>query len=207
VNRTVTATDVEELLCPSTEARPGTYTTDYNTIVDVDRTKYCGVEKQKRALDKLAGLLTDTPTKVARVSDGMSKTYMLFESAGRPNHYVSNRRLQAVLYEEYTNLKGPGLGGPTGYQWADGGTQTNGSDGLYGVLNIRPWDVNYAKNTCGLGSLLNCDNYQGVYSFHSSGCNIAIGDGSVSFVTENIDPDTFITMFTRGAGDTSAEQQ
>lgn len=209
-NRVATSRDLEQFICPSTEARPQSYTTDYNVIVDVDRTKYCAFQtanpSQPRQLDKLAGLLTDSPVKISRVADGMSKTFMLFESAGRPNHYVANRKLQGVLYEEYTDLKAPGVGGgPTGYQWADGGYAADGSDGLYAVLNMRPWDPHYSANSCGLTTPMNCDNYQGVYSFHSGGCNIALGDGSVSFVTESVDPNSFISMFTRGAGDQATE--
>jgi prepilin-type processing-associated H-X9-DG protein len=48
---------------------------------------------------------------------------------------------------------------------------------------------------------MNCDNYQDVYSFHSGGCNVALGDGSVSFVADAVDVDSFVSMFTRAADD------
>ena len=127
VNLTVTAKDLDGLLCPSTEGRPGSYTTDYGFISSIDGTKYCQLETAgtvsvKRSTDRLVGMISDTATTIRKVSDGLSKTYLLFESAGRPHHYTANRTLKNEMWEENTNLKQPGVGGgPTDYQWADGG--------------------------------------------------------------------------------------
>jgi len=208
-----TARDVEEFICPSTETRPNTYTTDYNLFVDVNRTKYCaeidGSAKTKRLVDRLQGMITDQPSTIRKVADGMSKTVMLMESAGRPFHFKANRQNVGLLYEEYTTLAAPGgaaANKPTNYQWADGGTAPNGSDGVYAVLNIRPWDPNASKNTCSLTQPINCDNYQGAYAFHSGGVNILLGDGSVQFTNDSIEPDAVISMISRAADDTAQTQ-
>jgi prepilin-type N-terminal cleavage/methylation domain-containing protein len=204
VNRTVTAKDVEDFLCPTAEGRPGSYTTDYNVIVDINEPTYCtqieqaNLAKSKRSTEKLVGLIADVPNSVRKVSDGMSKTFMLFESAGRPGHYVASRTLKNQMWEENTSLKQPGQGGLTDYQWADGGILADGSDGVFAVWGKEPAAV---ASACPLTKVMNCDNYQGVYAFHSGGCNVAIGDGSVSFINEDVDVDTFISMFTRGADD------
>ena len=206
INRTVTANDVEDLLCPSVEARPGTYSTDYNIIVDIHEPAYCtdieavaGLTRSKRSVDKLAGMISDTPTSVRKVSDGLSKTFMLVESAGRPNHYVASRTLKNLMWEENSALKQPGQGGLTDYQWADGGIRADGSDGIFAVWGKE--EGTSIGNTCPLTKVMNCDNYQGVYSFHSGGCNVTFGDGSVSLINEDVDLDTWISMFTRGADD------
>jgi prepilin-type processing-associated H-X9-DG protein len=206
INRTATAKDVDDFLCPSVEGRPGTYSTDYNIIVDIHEPSYCtqiegvaGLTKSKRSVEKLAGMFGDTATSVRKVSDGMSKTFMLFESSGRPNHYTANRTLKNLMWEENTALKQPGQGGLTDYQWADGGINANGSDGIFAVWGKE--EGTSIGNTCPLTKVMNCDNYQGVYSFHSGGCNVTLGDGSVSYVNEDVDVDTFISMFTRGADD------
>jgi prepilin-type processing-associated H-X9-DG protein len=55
-------------------------------------------------------------------------------------------------------------------------------------------------NECG-GLVMNCHNDNEIYSFHNSGCNFAFGDGSVHFIDQGIDPEAFVSLFTRSAGD------
>jgi prepilin-type N-terminal cleavage/methylation domain-containing protein/prepilin-type processing-associated H-X9-DG protein len=209
-NRKATSVDLVDLICPSTEQRPNMFTTDYNVIARIDQDEYCdaargvdAIAKQKRVVDKLYGMISDTPTKVGKVSDGMSKTIMLVESAGRPNHYIAGRSLKNLLWEENTALKqGAGLGALTDFQWADGGQAPDGSDGLYIVWGKKNFAAATNQTACPMRtSVMNCDNYKGVYGFHSGGCNVAMGDGSVTFIKEDVEADTFTSMITRGAGD------
>ena len=58
------------------------------------------MSKQKGDVGKLVGMLTDVPSKISKVADGMSKTFMLFESAGRPNLYDQNKRLTSVMWDD-----------------------------------------------------------------------------------------------------------
>jgi prepilin-type N-terminal cleavage/methylation domain-containing protein/prepilin-type processing-associated H-X9-DG protein len=211
-NVEVVAKDIEDFICPTVETRPNTFTTDYNVISRIDQDTYCsqidGTAPTKRPVDKLLGMLTDTQNSVRKVSDGMSKTIMFVESAGRPNHYINGRHLKNLMWEENGALKQPGQGGLTDYQWADGGIETDGRDGLYIVWDrtvnptAMPTDI---ATRCPLTTVMNCDNYKGVYSFHSGGCNIVLGDGSVSFVKEDVDANTFISLITRASGDTPGD--
>ena len=204
VNLTVTAKDLDGLLCPSTEGRPGSYTTDYGFFTSIDGTKYCQLESAgtvsvKRSTDRLVGMISDTATTIRKVSDGLSKTYLLFESAGRPHHYTANRTLKNEMWEENTNLKQPGVGGgPTDYQWADGGYDAKNTDRTVNIWGLEPTAI---ASACPMTTVMNCDNYQDPYSFHSGGCNIAMGDGSVSFVADSVSPDVFISGITRAADD------
>ncbi len=190
-NRDTVKVDVPDFLCPSTDARPNTYTTDYYTMVDIADSNYCsvvegtGLTKTKRSAEALIGMLQDTPTKVSKVTDGLSKTFMLFESAGRPNHYLAGGAFKNMMWEENTALRQPGVGSPTDYQWAD--------DGVYALFGNSP--------TCGLSTVMNCDNYQGQYSFHPGGAVQLYGDGSADLLSEDVDMDTFISLFTRAADD------
>jgi len=203
-NREVTAIDINDFICPSAEGRPGTYTTDYQALVDINDSNsasastpagYCFLEglgqvTQNRSLESLIGLLQDTPTPARRVTDGLSKTFLFFESAGRPNIYDKNRQLMGLMWEPPYNKSKPGetkdpFGITSDYQWAD--------PEVYGV-----WGNN---KECGLSTVMNCDNYTGVYSFHPGGANIVFGDGSVTFLSENIEIETFISLFTRAADD------
>jgi prepilin-type processing-associated H-X9-DG protein len=195
-NAVATAIDLSDLLCPSAENRPNTYTTDYYTIVDIwdGATGYCdavegpGLTKDKRAVDKLEGMLTDMPNSLRKVSDGLSHTFMFFESAGRPNLYDRSKTLTGSMYPPNP---APGSGSSfSEYQWAD--------PSVYAVFG------NTSTVACKMPSgIMNCDNYQGIYSFHPGGAHMLFGDCSVQFVSENIDIDTFISLFTRGAGDTA----
>jgi prepilin-type N-terminal cleavage/methylation domain-containing protein/prepilin-type processing-associated H-X9-DG protein len=204
--------DIDSFLCPSTENRPNMFTTDYNFISRIDQDEYCSkvdaTAPSKRSVDKLLGMLTDTQNSIRKVSDGMSKTIMFVESAGRPHHYVKGRTLKGLLWEEVGTLAQPGAGGGlTDYQWGDGGIAADGSDGLYiywaSKANPKPTTV---LSDCPISSaVMNCDNWKGVYSFHSGGSNIVFGDGSVSFIKEDVAADTFVSLITRGAADQTGE--
>lgn len=197
-NRNAAKRDIPDFLCPSADIRANTYTTDYYTIVDINDQDYCtviegtGLTKSKRSAESLIGMLQDTPTTIAKVTDGTSKTFMLFESAGRPNHYLAGGAFKNTMWEENTDLKQPGVGNPTDYQWAD--------DGVYSV-----WG-NGTNPNCGLSTVMNCDNYQGLYSFHPGGIVQLFGDGSADFLSEDVDLDTFISLYTRAADDVPGER-
>jgi prepilin-type N-terminal cleavage/methylation domain-containing protein/prepilin-type processing-associated H-X9-DG protein len=183
VNTPVTQQDIADFLCPSADSRRKVYATDYTALVDINEANYCkyieaaGLAARKRPVQKLAGMLTDLPLKIASVRDGLSNTFMFCESAGKPFHYVQgvlkpNDRLPAVEY-----------------QWA--------SNMTYDTWGNVPGDA----AACGITTVMNCDNAHEVYSFHSGGANFAFGDGSVDFVTQDINVDTFISLFTAAARD------
>lgn len=177
INNDAVKVDIPDFICPTAENRPNTYTTDYYTMVDILDAPYCAIEpslKSRRSVDRLLGLLQDTPTSLKKCTDGLSKTFMFFESAGRPINWDSSRRpLPAAMTSEY--------------QWAD--------PAVYAV-----WG-NSKDPLCTLNVIMNCNNYQGLYSFHSGGGNQLMGDGSVTFLSENVDLDTFISLYTRAADD------
>lgn len=59
----------------------------------------------------------------------------------------------------------------------------------------------WVHNVCHGLQVINCSNNNEIYSFHPAGANFLYGDGSVRFHSESIDLDTFVTLFTRAAGD------
>lgn len=190
-NHQVTAKDLTAFICPSVEGRPNTYTTDYTVLVDVSdhpADGYCpiyetpGLVRQKRNLERLAGILQDSPTSVKKVSDGLSKTFMFFESAGRPNVYDKSKAKTGDM--PLADKAGQGLVGGE-YQWAD--------PAVYGVFGNN--------KACGLSTIMNCDNYTGIYSFHPGGAMVLYGDGSTELINEDIDLESFISLFTRAADD------
>jgi hypothetical protein len=199
INREVVKADINDYICPTVEGRPGTGTTDYFMLVDIVESAYCddvektGLTKQTRSLDKLAGLLQDTPTSLKKCTDGLSKTFLFFESAGRPLNVDRTKKLVKTMKNRWEPPGPPTNAGD--FMWADGGTRSDGGDGLYAV-----WGQSADPN-CKVTDIMNCNNYQGLYSFHPGGSVELFGDGSANFVNESIDLDTFISLYTRAAED------
>jgi prepilin-type N-terminal cleavage/methylation domain-containing protein/prepilin-type processing-associated H-X9-DG protein len=195
VNQQATSVDIPEYICPSAPARPANYATDYSLQVVIDPVIYCnqlitalGLTQDTRTLTELMTILHDEPTPMRKVTDGLSKTYMFFESAGRPEVYENGIVVDNMVIPPRFPGDGLAPAGPRSFQWADPGT--------YGV-----WGYGGSSTSCTPSDVMNCDNFSELYSFHPSGGNFLYGDGSVNFVTENIDVDTFVTTFTRAADD------
>lgn len=206
-NRLVSETVIKELICPSaptSEERAGIVAvtnqlpydvgpaaSDYAVCVDVSDDPdegFCELVNsglvQERALEDLQGLIQDVPTSLRRVTDGLSKTFMLFEDAGRPIHFV-----RGAIDPVTPAVTNPG-NNPAGGAWAD-------PQSFFIYLNSQ-------ELTCGVTEIINCDNWDEIYSFHSGGANFLYGDGSVHFHGEDLDPELFVTLFTRAAGDVAS---
>ena len=54
---------------------------------------------------------------------------------------------------------------------------------------------------CGGGQMINCHNNNEIFSFHSGMANFVFGDGSVRPLQQSINPDVFVSLFTRAADD------
>jgi prepilin-type N-terminal cleavage/methylation domain-containing protein/prepilin-type processing-associated H-X9-DG protein len=176
-----TNTDIKTFICPSADTRRKAYATDYTVMVSIEPRNYCrfiegaGLASKKRRVEKLVSILSDQPLQMANVSDGLSNTFMLFESAGKPNHYVKG----VLQPDNPVNAKE--------YRWASGDTYD-----IFGNAN---------QLDCPITTLMNCDNAHEIYSFHPGGAVFAFGDGSVDLISEDIEVDTFVSLFTRAAGD------
>jgi prepilin-type processing-associated H-X9-DG protein len=122
--------------------------------------------------------------KVGAVTDGLSSTLLVVESAGRPQIYRAGKPYGAVPAQK---LNGVGWCRPASYldfvpATADGSSYpgpvavnaTNGFD--YPTYNAVPWGTEGTSQP---------------YAFHSGGVNVCLGDGSVRFVRETVDFDTW----------------
>ncbi len=112
------------------------------------------------------------PAKIRYVTDGLSNSFLIFEDAGRPLVYR-----QGVLQDGERN--GHGLG------WAD---RSN-------FIAI------HGDDDCGDTMMINCFNIEEVYGFHTNGVNFAFADGSVHFVSEDINPIVFAALHSRAGGE------
>ena len=99
---------------------------------------------------------------------------MWFESAGRPIKYIDGNLAMTTRGEQIFTSGG--------HSWAK-------YENWYAV-----------HDECG-GSFFNCHNDEEIYSFHNGGSYFGMGDGSVRFLTDSLDPDLFVSLFTRDGGD------
>jgi prepilin-type N-terminal cleavage/methylation domain-containing protein/prepilin-type processing-associated H-X9-DG protein len=193
-NFTAMQVNLPEYTCASAPSRPELYATDYSvmTAFNDPLDYYCTLENNKlvtqhRGFSQLDGMMQSVPSKMQKVTDGLSKTFMFFEMAGRPEIYLKGGidPSPPTMYDVTNRFKTP----IKGWEWAWF------SKNNYGTFN-KP------KN-CGLTTIFNCTNFEEIYSFHPGGANFLFGDGSVSFLNDSMDVDTFISFYTRAGEDTS----
>jgi hypothetical protein len=99
---------------------------------------------------------------------------MWFETGGRPMRYVQGVQSFLRGVPEQTQA---------GHSWS------------------HPHNPHAVHERCNTTQLMNCDNHEEIYSFHPGGCFYGMGDASVRFVQESIDPNAFVSLFTRDSDD------
>jgi hypothetical protein len=130
-------------------------------------------------------------------TDGLSNTIAVVESAGRPSVYRKGLKKFGSVPTNRVNAGGwcrPASDVLVTGQKADGSA-------LFGTTPFN------ATNGYDVGAEAYPNGAFGVqgtsqpFSFHTGGAQFALGDGSVTFVSENIDFVTFIALITRGNGE------
>jgi prepilin-type N-terminal cleavage/methylation domain-containing protein len=116
-------------------------------------------------------------------TDGTSNTILIGEQAGRPTIYDRNRQVR----NPPPMTEGAGWGDPfNGENWLSGTT----------------FDGNPAspQGPC----VINCNNMTGrsLYSFHTGGLNVSLGDGSVRFVRDSVPTRLVAFLITSQRGET-----
>jgi prepilin-type N-terminal cleavage/methylation domain-containing protein/prepilin-type processing-associated H-X9-DG protein len=203
-NRTAIQTQIKIFYCPSTpnKNRKATqFTHNSFTVTDAAATDYTVIR------DVDAGLWNSFPNDVdtyfanqvtgtnmgphsrntgndirvmrwATIADGLSNTIFYCEDAGRPEEYVANARRLA------TN---------TGSAWSDEANE-------FGFQGCTPPNDTRPGRTA-----INCTNDGEPYSFHPSGINVTMCDGSVRFIANSIQIRTFARLVTAQGGETIGE--
>jgi prepilin-type N-terminal cleavage/methylation domain-containing protein/prepilin-type processing-associated H-X9-DG protein len=64
-----------------------------------------------------------------------------------------------------------------------------------------PDNYYHTHNICKGSRMQNCNNNNEIYSFHPGGCNYLFGDGSVHYVHDDIDAESWVSLFTFAAHD------
>jgi prepilin-type N-terminal cleavage/methylation domain-containing protein/prepilin-type processing-associated H-X9-DG protein len=207
VNLPGTSTRLKVMTCPATpnpdrlDSQPeGTWnpiaaTGDYSAITHVDLRLY-----HAGYVDTYGpGMMPkNSNPRFADVTDGLSNTIMVTESAGKPQLY---RGRQAVGDPPTPHVNGGA--------WARPGSEISliGSS-ADGTIFPGPYGIN-ATNGEDAGSLYpnpyyGVDGTGAIYSFHTAGVNAAFGDGSVRFLRETISINVLAQLATRAGGEVVA---
>lgn len=123
--------------------------------------------------------------KMVEILDGTSNTILVGELAGRPDVYNARRQIVA-------QGANPGAG------WGDAFNGEHWPNGSSADGNIVSGNV--PAGPC----LINCSNLQsrgGAYSFHTTGVNFVLGDGSVRFFSESTSNRVIVFMITSQRGE------
>jgi prepilin-type N-terminal cleavage/methylation domain-containing protein/prepilin-type processing-associated H-X9-DG protein len=141
-------------------------------------------------------------------TDGLSNTVALSECSGRPWVYVAGgKQLTSTSDPLYLTTASGGLF-PTSPITDRNGTIT------WAGFNHGAWAHNdtYNVNTfnavgnVGVGSCaVNCSNFRGIYSFHPSGANAGMADGSVRHLSTSTSSQTLMALCTRRNGEIISE--
>ena len=210
VNRPAISRQLPAFLCPST---PGDGRQDGHWVVGAAAGDYGSVNEVKSRVytDVLgvadpgsaarAGVLAKgVKNKMRDITDGSSNSIMIAEAAGQPRVFTSDGPMNAARFAIYildddkvVDLGGGNFEPADGTGWADPdcGFSINGatSDGL---VKYGPYMINKI-------------NVSEVFSFHVGGAQVGLADGSVRFVSENIDTNLFISACTRAGGEVIGE--
>jgi prepilin-type N-terminal cleavage/methylation domain-containing protein len=132
--------------------------------------------------------------RIAAITDGTSNTVLTVESAGRNTFYRKGKPVGAGDPEaDAQTMSGGGAWGDAIFQgdiWING-TSFNG---VLGAADGGPCAIN-------------CSNARnaGLYSFHTGGAHAVLADGSVRFLSENINAFTLAALITRQKGEVNGE--
>lgn len=126
------------------------------------------------------------------ILDGSSNTLLLCEDAGRPERWIKGVRVQ-----------GYSLGGPVGADGAGWGDY-KAEYGLDGVT-VNTSGNPITSSEPGM-TVINGDNNNETYSFHTSGAMHVFADGSVRFIKDTIRPATYAALITAAGGSLTAAE-
>jgi prepilin-type N-terminal cleavage/methylation domain-containing protein/prepilin-type processing-associated H-X9-DG protein len=166
-------------------------------LVDEAATGTIPPAKGSPGLGMLAYNLT---SRLSDITDGLSKTVMYAESAGRPYLYRKGRQI-GPFPEKRVN--GGGWCRPASDISIDGSSGDGATDVGTCALNCT--------NGIEMGTVFPHPYYVSVgtgepYALHPGGANFCMGDGSVKWINDNLDIREFARLITRNGAELTAEQ-
>jgi len=145
----------------------------------------------EETVSRARGAMDARPTPLRKVTDGLSKTMLLVEAAGRPEHWTRLGRgpdRSTLQCGNFDIVDGQVLGGA----WPDprNGVPAHGLD-IDGSGEL----------VCFQDCVFNCSNNNEPFAFHAGGLQTVFVDGSVHFFSDDMDSEVYGALLTRAAGD------
>jgi prepilin-type N-terminal cleavage/methylation domain-containing protein len=125
----------------------------------------------------LFNVATDRPAKLKFCTDGLSQTFMWFETGGAP-----------IWYKR-------GVAQPGNPPETMGGDSWANFENFYVTGNTKDYLTVWGTD------FQNVHNNNEIYSFHPGGAHYVMGDGAVKWINTDLDPDVFVSLFTRDSAD------
>jgi hypothetical protein len=169
--------------------------TDYETFTGV-KSGVAGISPEPYATaDRSDGLLSkDKTTRGRQVTDGLSKTLLVVECAGRPFTYRMGK-MRTI----------PATGAPWMYDQGVGWADNLGPFKLDSIDVSKVAQTKMSGAAAGTGAAMNATNEGEMYSFHPGGGIAVFGDNSTRFISETIDIRTLCAIITRAGGENAAD--
>ncbi|WP_165226438.1 DUF1559 domain-containing protein [Aquisphaera insulae] len=188
-NQTVVRVALQVFVCPSTpeglrDVPLGLGKTVYGTRGFVGDYKCNHLLNSMYQVNGAAGnpvlLRAGKYQQLSAITDGTSQTTLVHEQAGRPDFYLKGEKMQA----SNANL--------TDVNWWDAWAS-------YSHFQYQGYTADGSK--LGWACSINCNNGQGIYSFHPLGANVGFCDGSVRFLKETVPVAIVFALATRNGGE------
>ncbi|MCX7408116.1 MAG: DUF1559 domain-containing protein [Planctomycetales bacterium] len=206
-NAILAKTNLAAFVCPSNSiSKPdplGYGNVDYMPIAYTDLDPITGLRNKSNGTTSngasKTGALGLYGNKMADVSDGLSMTALIFEDCGKPLGIVGTYVQSNFIAYNGTTVNGwdtTQMLGATGLntapnRWAD----SDNANGVSGPPNATVTPIGIINNNkVPVGgpaacpwSTNNCGPNDEPFSLHTGGCHALLGDGTVRFISENID--------------------
>jgi prepilin-type N-terminal cleavage/methylation domain-containing protein len=202
-NLPLTSQPIKIMQCPSAP-NPGRLDGDpqtniWNEVAVTDYAASTGVAAYATTVNTTGAILPgivqmNSTVHISDVTDGLSNTFLIVESAGRPQIYQLSVPIGTVPAEK---VNGGGWARPasdftfqtstpdgTSYPGSCAANCTNGFN--YPTYNMSPFGTEGTSEA---------------YSFHTGVINALLGDGSVHTISSSISVVTFAALVTRGGGE------
>ena len=184
---------ISEFICPTNAWRRTPADNDSFGCTDYAPTYYVDIDAARGLRNKhqrAAGALTREYSQHRDVSDGLSNTVFVAEDAGR-----DERMLPGHVYTDPVDGQLRRF-----WRWAEPDNAIGVSKGINN--NKAPLG---GPADCRWTTTNNCGPFEEVFSFHTGGAQVLLGDASVRFLSESTDLTLFRAMLTPAGGEVVAD--